>query len=197
MPAKRNAATQGRDSARTRSALLDAARWLLSRHGYDQLGTREIGARAGVDAALVQRYFGSKKALFEEVVEGAFDVRPILAAVPRESLALRLAQILFERKEHSERFNPALLILRSATSAEVRVPLSRALEVDFIEPLARDLGGEAGRPRAIAVLGVLAGIYMIDHVLGVELLNEPQGRGLLEALIRTCLEVAPETRPGP
>ncbi|WP_437821612.1 helix-turn-helix domain-containing protein [Sorangium sp. So ce1078] len=50
------AAARSRD-ARTRAALLDAARWLLSRRGYDQLGTREIGARAGVDAALVQRYF--------------------------------------------------------------------------------------------------------------------------------------------
>ncbi|WP_437288914.1 hypothetical protein [Sorangium sp. So ce406] len=74
------------------------------------------------------------------------------------------------------------------TSAEVRLPLSRALEGEFVEPLARELGGATGRSRAIAVLGVLAGIYMVDNVLGIEVLNEPQGRRLLEALIRTCLE---------
>ncbi|WP_437496223.1 TetR/AcrR family transcriptional regulator [Sorangium sp. So ce1099] len=188
MPTQRRAATPGRDSARTRAALLDAARWLLSRHGYDQLGTREIGARAGVDAALVQRYFGSKKALFEKVIEGAFDVRPLLSGSPRESLARRLSQIVLERRDDRTSFDPALLILRSATSAEVRLPLSRALEREFVEPLARELGGATGRPRAIAVLGVLAGVYMIDNVLGIALLDEPQGRRLLEALVRTCLD---------
>ncbi|MGK3962495.1 hypothetical protein WMF38_56475 [Sorangium sp. So ce118] len=53
---------------------------------------------------------------------------------------------------------------------------------------AGELGGATGRPRAIAVLGVLAGVYMIDNVLGIELLDEPQGRRLLEALVRTCLD---------
>ncbi|WP_438027227.1 TetR/AcrR family transcriptional regulator [Sorangium sp. So ce233] len=188
MPTRPKAATPGRDSARTRAALLDAARWLLSRSGYDQLGTREIAARAGVDAALVQRYFGSKKALFEKAIEGAFDVRPLLAASARGSFARSLAQILLERRDDGAGFDPALLILRSATSAEVRLPLSRALEGEFVEPLARELGGATGRSRAIAALGVLAGVYMVDSVLGIELLNEPQGRRLLEALIRTCLE---------
>ncbi|KYF89243.1 hypothetical protein BE17_13325 [Sorangium cellulosum] len=97
-------------------------------------------------------------------------------------------QIVLDRRGDRASFDPAQLILRSATSAEVRLPLSRALEREFVEPLARELGGATGRPRAIAVLGVLAGVYMIDNVLGIELLHEPQGRRLLEALVRACLD---------
>ncbi|MGK3983938.1 hypothetical protein WME99_12925 [Sorangium sp. So ce136] len=38
------------------------------------------------------------------------------------------------------------------------------------------------------MLEVLAGIYMIDNVLGIERLVEPQSRRLLETLVRTCLD---------
>src|SRR5687767_11071532 len=78
-----DAKTRGsRDAVRTRAGLLDAARWHLTRRGYDQLGVREIASRAGVDAALVQRYFGSKKRLFEEAIAGHFDAKPLLAEQP-------------------------------------------------------------------------------------------------------------------
>ena len=47
-----------------RDALLTAAATLFAEHGYDRTTTREIAERAGVDATLIARYFGSKAGLY-------------------------------------------------------------------------------------------------------------------------------------
>jgi AcrR family transcriptional regulator len=51
-----------------RELILAAAHDLFSEHGYPRATTREIAERAGVAEALLFRYFGSKAALFNEVV---------------------------------------------------------------------------------------------------------------------------------
>lgn len=61
--------TRKRDAAQTRQDLLDAARDLFGTKGYDRTSLREIGERAGVDAALIARYFGNKMALYSASVE--------------------------------------------------------------------------------------------------------------------------------
>ena len=58
----------------TRARILAAARIRFSSNNYESVGTRDIAADAGVDAALVNRYFGSKEKLFLEVIEGGFRV---------------------------------------------------------------------------------------------------------------------------
>ena len=52
------------DAEASRTALLAAARELFDSQGYERATTREIGERAGVDPALIARYFGGKEALF-------------------------------------------------------------------------------------------------------------------------------------
>ena len=47
--------------ADTRVALLDAAREVFVEHGYEGATMRAIAARANVDAAMVNHWFGSKK----------------------------------------------------------------------------------------------------------------------------------------
>ena len=53
-----------RDAARSRELLLAAASELFAVRGFDRSTTREIGERAGVDPALIARYFGSKAQLY-------------------------------------------------------------------------------------------------------------------------------------
>jgi AcrR family transcriptional regulator len=65
-------AKRPRSAAATRAAILDSALRAFSRTGYDSVGTREIARDAGVTAMLVNRYFGSKEALFAAAVEVAF-----------------------------------------------------------------------------------------------------------------------------
>jgi AcrR family transcriptional regulator len=54
-----------RDSTRTRKALLDAASRRFARDGYSATTVRDIADDAGVNVALINRYFGSKEGLFE------------------------------------------------------------------------------------------------------------------------------------
>ena len=53
----------------TRQALLAAARHRFARHGYAAATVRDIAADAGVNVALISRYFTSKIGLFEACLQ--------------------------------------------------------------------------------------------------------------------------------
>ncbi|MFG2167808.1 TetR/AcrR family transcriptional regulator [Micromonospora chersina] len=57
-----------RDADSTRAALLKAGAELFAERGYDHATTRDIGERAGVDAAMIARYFGGKAQLYIAVL---------------------------------------------------------------------------------------------------------------------------------
>ena len=78
-----------RDAAQTRRDLLDAARELFGAKGYDRTSLREIGERAGVDAALIARYFGNKMALYSATVEADTAGTPRIASVADIEALLR------------------------------------------------------------------------------------------------------------
>jgi len=52
----------------TRDALIAAGRALFARHGYDGASVRAITARAGANLGAITYHFGSKRALYDEVV---------------------------------------------------------------------------------------------------------------------------------
>jgi AcrR family transcriptional regulator len=62
-----------RDAAGTKQSLLDAAQVRFARHGYSATTVREIADDAGVNVALINRYFTSKEGLFEACLRGAGD----------------------------------------------------------------------------------------------------------------------------
>ncbi|MEY6563507.1 helix-turn-helix domain-containing protein, partial [Streptomyces sp. PGLac3x] len=74
-----------RDADATRAALLEAARELFGRHGYEAVTLRDIGERAGADGSLVARYFGSKAALYRSAV--AEESREVAASPEPADLA--------------------------------------------------------------------------------------------------------------
>jgi hypothetical protein len=48
--------------------------------------------------------------------------------------------------------------------------------------------GEGTRARTVAALAVLAGFDLLQRVLGIEVLGEPEGRRLLVKLLAVCME---------
>jgi len=58
-------------SSGTPAALIDAARELFARHGYDGASLRAITGRAGANLGAVTYHFGSKEALYEAVIVSA------------------------------------------------------------------------------------------------------------------------------
>ena len=80
----------------TRSALLEAARGVFAEQGYDGATVRAIATRAGVDAAMVNHWFGSKEGLFvKAVLQLPFDPAELIAALadgPPETMGQRVVR---------------------------------------------------------------------------------------------------------
>ena len=90
---KATATRRPHDAEASRRALLEAARGVFDEVGYDRATTREIGERAGVDPALIARYFDSKEGLFIATIaagsaeeEGSSSRRAALLALPARAL---------------------------------------------------------------------------------------------------------------
>jgi AcrR family transcriptional regulator len=64
----------------TRAAILSAARSRFAEHGYAGTTIRAVATDAGVDAALVHHYFGTKDELFLAAIELPVDPRQVLAS---------------------------------------------------------------------------------------------------------------------
>ncbi len=62
-----------------REAILAAARVLFAERGYDRASIRAIARQAGVDAALVHHYFGTKEDLLRAAVQFPMPAAELLA----------------------------------------------------------------------------------------------------------------------
>src|SRR4051812_50074845 len=65
----------------TRDAIAEAARRQFAELGYDRATVRGIASEAGVDAALVMRFYGSKESLFREVMALPPQVAEVMAGL--------------------------------------------------------------------------------------------------------------------
>jgi AcrR family transcriptional regulator len=158
-----------RDAAATRSAIFEAATRRFANQGYQCAGVREIAADAGVDAAMVNRYFGSKEGLFAEVIDRAFN-RDDLLAGERVDLAARLARhaVLGSEDVQDTRRTPLLLLLRSAAEPRAAELIWASLDRNFVQPLAKKLGGADAEARAALVTAHLTGFATLDRMIGTE-----------------------------
>ena len=154
---------RSRDAVATRAAILAAARLAFASHAYDQVGIRDLAAQVGIDPAMVIRYFGSKEQLFEEAVAGNTGMAELLAADPA-ALGELLARSVLDKRDH----NPLLALLYSAPHPQASVILRRALDEEFIRPLARQLGGEGAELRASLLASYLLGLAVMRSVLKSE-----------------------------
>jgi AcrR family transcriptional regulator len=149
-----------RDAAATRRAILDSALIAFSRSGFDGTGTREIAGNAGVDPRLITRYFGSKEALFTEVVAELFKT-PLIGASGTNHTAAR--QSLTATNDDPD---PMLLILRSASNPHAAEIMRKRLETSSQRQLAERLPGDDATARAALLLAMCTGVRMFRTVLG-------------------------------
>ncbi|MCA9863948.1 MAG: TetR family transcriptional regulator [Thermomicrobiales bacterium] len=153
-----------RSAPATRQAILDAARHCFSSEGYDQVGVREIAARAGVDPALINRYFGSKEGLFSEVIGGKFDLRHIVGD-DLSTLGETMLRAICTKKG-AEGHDPLRALLQSYGSDVAREKLRSAIVQGFVEPLAARLSGSNPVERAELVGSALLGIVLYRAIAG-------------------------------
>ena len=145
-----------RDAEATRAAILEAAKAQFALLGYDRAVLRDIAREAGIDVALVKRYFGGKEALFVEALKASFAPDGIgdwdRATFPRD-LAVTLADSPHVNEARTHRFQ---FLLRAATSPTTAPLLNVLVQDRFMGPIRDWLGG----PDADARARVLAASYI-------------------------------------
>ncbi len=150
-------AGRSRDAAASQGALLQAARTLFGEQGFEGTTIREIGKRAGVDAALIARYFGSKADLYiaAVVAEGA-------EGIPGEYEGLKqMADVVIARDDQRGPGPIFQAIVRSDTSPEIRDAALGRVAQRLVGPLVANLTAQGvDRPqlRAQVAVSALVGI---------------------------------------
>ena len=157
-----------RDAARTRQTLLDAARKRFAQHGYSATTVREIADDAGVNVALINRYFESKEGLFGACLTAAVDeLRRTSDDVPFEQLPAVIARQVAGLTGEGRPSQVLLLLLRSSgdeRADRIRLGVLRG----YGENLAAAAGWRPGDPdgaamilRAQVVLAATTGIALL------------------------------------
>jgi AcrR family transcriptional regulator len=177
---------RARNAAATRQAILDAAKTCFMQEGYEQAGVREIAGRAGVDPALVNRYFGSKEALFAEAVAAKFALSDLFAG-DQSTLGERLTRFVLKKKLGGSEYNPLIALLRSSSSEVGGGMLREAIVNGFARRLAEHLDGEDAETRAELVGAILLGLLVFRTVCGPT--SDDEGERFAAVASRTLQEV--------
>lgn len=163
----------GKKASVTREAILEAARVAFLSQGYAQVGVREIGSEAGVNCALVNRYFGSKLNLFREVLGDETDYSELYAG-PVSELGRRLAEFVITGVMQSQEgaaltldAERMLLFLRSVGCSEALPVLREALAEKMTQPLAKYLPEPHSQEKAALLASHIFGFILIHRLVGV------------------------------
>ncbi len=156
----------------TRDRILASARELFARNGIDRTSIRAVAAGAGVDAALVHHYFGTKQQLFAAAIHLPIDPMTVLVPMretPVSELGLRLPSVLLPIWD-SEMGAGLIATLRGLlTGADVSLARSFLQEIVVEEVGSRvDNPPGTGRIRAQFVASQLMGVVMARYIVGIE-----------------------------
>jgi AcrR family transcriptional regulator len=144
-----------------RASILQAARELFSGKPYAAVSVAEIASAAGVSPPLVVFYFGTKRALYVEVVQAAADtIRDGLRAVPGPpSLDRLFASVCFYARYAQAHSAGFLSLLRSGqeTTLPEAAAIVDTLRSEVAQEILADLPTLADAPETVlAIRGYLA-----------------------------------------
>ena len=191
-------------SSDTRARLIEAARTLFQERGYDATSVRAIAGVAGVDAAMVNHYFGGKEGLFQEVmdlpVSPAETFRAVLDGITPANIPARIAAQFVEVWEGKDSGPAMIALLRRAISDpdQVRVLRSRMTE-GLLLPIAKVLSSDHpdnAQLRVAMIASQLFGMMVARHILRLPPLADlsaEQMRLVIEQAITSIVNTDPYT----
>jgi AcrR family transcriptional regulator len=177
---------KGRDKTRTREEILAAARHAFATRGYAGTGVREIAAAAGINSALVVRYFGGKQKLFIATIDADMALTPFLAG-PREQLGRHIVDHLMHKPEHET--DALAIMMLGATDPSLSPALKRLIKQRLFDPLVAWLGGRDAPARAALLLALVSGVWMHRRLLPVPPLTGEVDRATATTLARMIQEL--------
>jgi AcrR family transcriptional regulator len=166
------------DAQASRRDLLRAAAELFAERDYGGATVREIGERAGVDPALIARYFGGKEGLYLAALAESAPTD-----LPAEPDALLRAMLC--RPAH-KRTSPVMrALVNPALTDAMRDQIRAVLDTRAVGPVAaalKERGVPRARLRAELLIALMLGVSLTRANGTLEALAEADGDELLETL---------------
>jgi AcrR family transcriptional regulator len=156
----------------SRERILASARELFARNGFGNTSIRAVAADAGVDAALVHHYFGTKQQLFAAATELPIDPMVVLGPLretPVDQLGRTLPELLLPLWD-SQSGTGLIAAMRSMLTG-TEVPLARSFFRDIV---VAELAHRIDEPDGTGVLRAefaasqLMGIVVARYIVGLE-----------------------------
>lgn len=149
-----------RDSAATKQLLLDAARRRFAADGYAATFIRDIATDAGVNVALIARYFGNKEGLFRACLAGSADdlERSVAEDVTIDQLPAVMARHLTD--SHSEQYRARMMMLLRSSGD----PRAEEIRISTLHTFAERLAAAGGST-------VLDAQFVVAAMLGLAILR--------------------------
>ncbi|WHT17799.1 TetR family transcriptional regulator [Crossiella sp. CA-258035] len=167
-PRRRGRRPAGED---TKGALLSAARAVFTEQGYDGATVRMIAARAQVDPAMVNHWFGGKESLFAAAVQLPVTPQQILETVlagPVEGLGERIVRRFLSVWDETGG-GPFVALMRSASSHDDAAGMLREFVTHALfGKIARAIEADQPDLRASLVGAQVAGLGMMRYVIKLE-----------------------------
>ena len=155
----------------TRAAILGAARELFASSGYGGTSIRAVAAAAGVDAALVHHYFGTKDDLFLAALQLPIDPRSAMLPVLEGGLpgaGERLLRVFLGVWDDEQNQQPLLALVRGlAEPSGQRLVRDGVLQM-VLGPVGRGLGIDDPERRMALVASQMVGVVILRYLLRAE-----------------------------
>ncbi|BBH70033.1 hypothetical protein ACTI_67180 [Actinoplanes sp. OR16] len=180
-----------RNATQTRQLLLDEAKRRFARHGYANTTVRDIADGAGVNVALINRYFTSKEGLFEACLQTAFaDLKRNTDGLEIADVASSIAYRLTASADDRALLDALLLLVRGSGDERIdalrRTALHTMSERFAIAAGSAQPPGEDALLRAQVLIAATLGVALLRVAVGVQPLasaTAEQMRGPLISLV--------------
>jgi AcrR family transcriptional regulator len=169
----------------TRDRILEAARAIFGRDGYDRATIRAIAAEADINPAMVMRYYGNKESLFAAATNAPVDPADF-QTVPKSRLGEAVIRHVLEAWDDPERSDTQRAILLAALSDEdARTRYLQQHQQNYAALLAR-LGDSRRSIEAAALMSTqIIGLLVTRYILRVPRLVSMSSEQLIREVGQT------------
>ncbi len=158
--------TPRRDADATRTALVAAARDRFGRSGYAATTVREIAAVAGVDPALIMRYFGGKRGLYDAAVQVDLGL-PDFTGVDRDQLGRAVVEAFLDRWDGDAGEPLRLLLAAAGTDTEAADRMRATFEHQVRPAIEAARATRDDAPHVEVIVSTLIGLATLRYVVRV------------------------------
>lgn len=149
----------------TRDRILEAAKLIFGRDGYDHATIRAIAAEADINPAMVMRYYGNKDTLFAAVTNFQPDVSA-LAKVPRTRLGETIVRRMLDTWENPQTGPGRRAMLLSALSNETaRIKFSSQFMDVYVKMLSPESPSRNSEMAIALIASQVIGLLVTRYIM--------------------------------